>query len=70
MTRTFPCHGCTDRHEGCHVECERYKAADEQHREELRRLWEERNREHELIEHFAEQSRKRKKRYGFTKGAR
>lgn len=27
-----PCYGCTERHENCHAECERYKAFREEYK--------------------------------------
>lgn len=62
MTRVFPCYGCTERHEGCHAECEKYKEADRLNKEDNALLHHEHVKEANLIGHCAEQAWKRNKR--------
>ena len=38
MTKDNPCHGCTDRHAGCHGKCEAYLDWHEQHVQKQREI--------------------------------
>lgn len=66
MTRVYPCYGCTKRHEGCHAECDGYAEAEKLNREDREKRYAENFKESELIGHFADQARKRKRRKGYS----
>lgn len=59
------CYQCTDRHIGCHSNCERYLKCAEEYREEKRQWNEQKKKETEIddfLKRSAGKARKRKKR--------
>lgn len=50
------CMGCEKRRQGCHAECESYKAAKERHAELVKK----KRREDEFISYMADLSRRKK----------
>lgn len=54
-----PCHGCEERHRGCHASCEKYKAYHEESVERSRQIYDAKKKESEATQFMIESMSRR-----------